>query len=1409
MSKIYNQIFRHSKTPSVVFEVDDPQFTIVDVNDAYLDIALAPKEHILGKSVFEAFPDLESDNNNGASDLLHALQQTVATREEFKMPIVKYDLLNHFTGKREEKYWEWVSYPLFDEEDSVSQVLVKINDITFHIKGLMGNRSGSVMMEEVDFKFKNIFDLSSVGIALIDLQGNWLEVNPKMTEFFGYGRWELLKKNFQSMTHPGDLDDCLEGIDKLLRNEVETFKTEKRYYHRNGKTVWVYVSLTLIRDTENNPLHIVAHLLDITDKKEIELALQDSEQRYQSLFHHNPDPVYAFDLDGKFVSANEATCKLLEVKMEELIGTLFLPLIPFEEKRRVYENFLQASEGKSLSYNTNILTAKGKSRTFIITNLPITSNGEIVGVYGIAKDITEKVLADQVVKKAKDQYEQLISTIDGMVWEADENLKTNFISPQTAKILGFKPDDWYEKDNFWFDHVHPEDKKHLWTNFLQGMESGDNFTFESRMIAADGRTVWLRNNVAVIKRPGRITILRGVMTDISTAKIAEKKLAAKEAKLSKIMDRSLDVICTIDKDGKFIDVSSASEKMLGYLPDELRGQPFINYVYPEDVSITEQAEKEIVSGKDITDFDNRYVHKNGSIVYISWSVHFDAQDQMMFCVAKDITERKAVESALRMSTHRYELVTQATSDAVWDWDLDTDKVHRGQGYQKMFGYGPLDLPDNAESWKNNIHPRDLARVQESIENFILSTNLTWEEEYRYRKSDGNYAHVLDKAIAVRNESNQAIRLVGALQDISREKLLEKEDKLKIELGAIFRNENSPYTALKESLSTILMFTELPYGEIWFKTPNQEHLTLSAFGGNIFESPDKFKTVFESGEGIPGLVWKENKKMFFHDLQQAPLFSRKEFAKVNKLESAVVFPLVSNGKTIAVFSLYTQDKETVIEKTNQISTGISEQLATDFVLKKAENELNLFFDLSGDMLFMAGMEGSFRKVNKAVEQMLGYTQHEICSEPFLNHIHPDDLPATEEVFRDLLEGKPLLNFENRLLSKNGDSIWVSWSSIPVVEEGVIISVARDITLRKQYEEDLKTSKEQVTKTLESIQDAFYAVDTNWKVTYWNKQAEKLLLRTKDEMMGANLWTEFPEAKDLEFYRQYKKVMETQTPSNFIEYFPPLEKWYEVSAYPAEIGVTVYFKDVTQKINQEQEVLEARKKVDDILESIQDAFFAVDKEWNVTYWNQEAERYLGVTREVVLGKNLWESFPEAVSLAFYEKYNQVMQERVTLTFEEYFPPVELWFEVTAYPGEDGITVYFKDINERKKMELELYQFQKVIENTKEGIGIINLQQNTHYRNPAFIQNLGLSTDYPGVEGPNQIYSDPLKAKEVFDTLMRGEYFNGEVSLVKKSGEIAAFHLSAGPIFDEDNKEVIAVFGIHSDLKKEQNDESLSAG
>ena len=116
--------------------------------------------------------------------------------------------------------------------------------------------------------------------------------------------------------------------------------------------------------------------------------------------------------------------------------------------------------------------------------------------------------------------------------------------------------------------------------------------------------------------------------------------------------------------------------------------------------------------------------------------------------------------------------------------------------------------------------------------------------------------------------------------------------------------------------------------------------------------------------------------------------------------------------------------------------------------------------------------------------------------------------------------------------------------------------------------------------------------------------------------------------------------------------------------------------------------AHREVTEILESITDAFFALDENWRFTYVNAQAEELLDRRREDLLGKSVWEEFPEAVGSTFEEQYRRAVKKQVSVQFEEWYPPLEKWFEVKAYPrAPGGLTVFFNDINERKEREQAL--------------------------------------------------------------------------------------------------------------------------
>jgi PAS domain S-box-containing protein len=247
--------------------------------------------------------------------------------------------------------------------------------------------------------------------------------------------------------------------------------------------------------------------------------------------------------------------------------------------------------------------------------------------------------------------------------------------------------------------------------------------------------------------------------------------------LNKLLKLSVDLICTVDARNKFVEVSDASYAILGYYPAEMCGRPYQDFIYLPDLQIAEQEVNSLMTSHPDTQIQIRYLHKDGRIVPLFWGVQWDEEDQLMYCIARNgnITEQtEAMRNSLEESNKRYQYVTKATSDAIWDWNLLEHTVYWGEGLETIFGHKASALTTGADSWVRFIHPDDSKYVLNSIKTACGGTETNWKEEYRYLKADGTYADVVDRGFVIRDNNGKAIRMVGAMHDISERKKALKE-----------------------------------------------------------------------------------------------------------------------------------------------------------------------------------------------------------------------------------------------------------------------------------------------------------------------------------------------------------------------------------------------------------------------------------------------------------------------------------------------------------------------------------------------------------------------------------------------------------------------------------------------------------
>jgi PAS domain S-box-containing protein len=171
------------------------------------------------------------------------------------------------------------------------------------------------------------------------------------------------------------------------------------------------------------------------------------------------------------------------------------------------------------------------------------------------------------------------------------------------------------------------------------------------------------------------------------------------------------------------------------------------------------------------------------------------------------------------------------------------------------------------------------------------------------------------------------------------------------------------------------------------------------------------------------------------------------------------------------------------------------------------------------------------------------------------------------------------------------------------------------------DEARQAQEQVTSILESITDGFTTVDRNWRFTYVNEEAARLLQKSRQELIGKQVWQEaFPEAVGTAFEREFQQAMTGRVTLEFEQLYPPLNKWFEIHAYPCAEGLSIYFRDITQRKQSEEALRTSEERFHLLLENVKDyAIFFLDTEQRITRWNLGAERILGYQEAEILGQS----------------------------------------------------------------------------------------------------------------------------------------------------------------------------------------------
>ena len=291
------------------------------------------------------------------------------------------------------------------------------------------------------------------------------------------------------------------------------------------------------------------------------------------------------------------------------------------------------------------------------------------------------------------------------------------------------------------------------------------------------------------------------------------------------------------------------------------------------------------------------------------------------------------------------------------------------------------------------------------------------------------------------------------------------------------------------------------------------------------------------------------------------------------------------------------------------------------LRASEQHHRVLFEQTVDGIFLADAASRFVDVNTAGCEMLGYSREEVLARSIPDVLEPDEEPRIAPEIA-LFAGGQVVRSEWRFRRKDG-SVFVGEISGRGLPDGRVQGILRDVTERRTAEVAIRASEERVRSILESITDGFFTLDRDWRITHINAAGERFLNRTPGDLIGKCLWDEYPGTVGSEFEQVYRRVAAGRVRESFTARYPEIDRWYEVTAYPAPEGLTVYFRDVSDRRQVEQE----RQQFAALVEASPDFIGVTGLDQRGIYLNRAGEELIGLSPGQFSTISVLDCFPES--------------------------------------------------------------------------------------------------------------------------------------------------------------------------------------
>lgn len=878
-----------------------------------------------------------------------------------------------------------------------------------------------------------------------------------------------------------------------------------------------------------------------------------------------------------------------------------------------------------------------------------------------------------------------METINDVIFEIDLQGNLLYLSPSVERVTDYKVKDLIGK-NF-LDFVDDKDKERVISTFSR---TNDFIrSLEYRFKVSKDRIMWTRVNSKLVFRDGVPMGRVGVVYDISEYKEATEQLAKSEEKFRHLVENIHDVLYEVDETGTVMYVSPSVENIFGYSPEELISLNIVELLFPEDKAYI--AELLSTFGTRETVYPEfRLFDKKGEVRWVRASATPIFQDGVLLGGTGslvDITQRKKAEIALQESERNYKEAQELAKMGHWELDLVNNKLKWADETYRLFGVKPGRFGENYDAFLEFIHPDDRDMLNKAFQKSLEQKTL-YDFVHRTVPEKGRVKYINERCRIEYDKRGKPVRAIGTAMDVTERYLY--EEKLRKLQRAV---EQSPVS---------IVMTDLD-GNIEYANPKMCEVT----GYDLSELVGQNPRVLKSGDTpeseydylwksiVGGNVWRG---VFHNKRKDGSLY----------WESAFITPVLdAQGKVMSYLG---------------IKEDITEQKSVQEALAKSEDRFRQVAQQSRTVVWEVDSKGIYTYVNSVAEDVWGFHQDEILGK-YYYELHPKEnrqefIQSTQKYFKKKI---PFENLLNPVETKQGHKIWVMTSGVPMVDSnGKLLGYQgsdRDVTEQIDAEQRVRESEDALNQAQEIANMGSWEYDFATDQVVWSKNMYRMLGVEQGEMeIKVETINQFIHPDDLPEHKKIvDRILKTGEVlhSEFRFLFKDKTiKWvhnviapfYENKKLIKLRGIAL---DITNKKQQEEELIEKNVRLSAIMNATPDLVFVYDKQGVCREYYSVAGKKTALSEENIIGSKLTDIYNKEDAAFHLQKINQAIKKKTLVTYEYQMNinGKQNFFEARVKAlDEKHVLIFSTDITERKQAEQEIKELnssleQKVVERTRQ--------------------------------------------------------------------------------------------------------------